>query len=82
MLKRKKIKSIKIKNECYGDYSDMDSRWLRADNKTGLFEDLINVPEGCLIVWSMYEDGIYSLDDSLNWVRLNSKEIKRAVRGK
>ena len=74
MLKRKKRVKINIKNEYDGDYSDIDNCWLSSSNKTGFFEDLSNLPEGCLVIWSMYEDKLYSYDNSLEWLRRNKKK--------
>ncbi|RLI44770.1 hypothetical protein DRO61_11735 [Candidatus Bathyarchaeota archaeon] len=70
MLKRKKIRT---RNEYTGGYSDISSNWLRADNSTGFFDDLLNKPEGSLVVWSMHEDKLYSYDTALKWVRENKR---------
>ncbi len=73
MLKRKEVR---IKNEYDGNYSDISSNWLRADNKTGFFDDLLNKPKGSLVIWSMYEDKLYSYDTALKWFRENGREEK------
>ncbi len=72
MLRRKRIKIIK--NEYDGDYSDIDNNWLKVGNTTGFFEDILNKPKGSLVIWSMYEDKLYSYETALKWVRENGKE--------
>jgi len=73
MLKRKKIV---IKNDYGGDYFDIDSKWIRAENSTGFFDDILNKPEGALVIWSMHEDKMFSYEESLKWVRENKRDEK------
>jgi hypothetical protein len=74
MLKRKKI--INIKNEYEGDYSDIENGWLKSDNKKGFFDELLNRPKGSLVIWSMFEDKLYSYETSLEWIRENGRSFK------